>query len=170
MNYFAPAPTAEESVLRVVKGNYRRQFVRKSMEEDGVESVPPAWKEHNLSEVLLGFLGGQHPRARGGEDLPDLDDGEVEIARMTLVDSVHGEVTSLRARLENDQILYRMVDEYGTEIDLPYGETKAPLTAEQVIEMFRDCEPNQTSAVCKVKFQSFFYGDLDEVAANLEAK
>jgi len=170
MNYFAPAPTAEESVLRIIKGNYRRQFVGKSMEEDGVDSVPPAWKEHNLSEVLRGFLGGQHPRARGGEDLPDLEEGEVEIARMSLVDSVHGEVTSLRARHENDQILYRIVDEYGTEIDLPYGETKAPLTTEQVIEMFRDCEPSQTETECEVEFQSFFYDDLDDVAAKLGAK
>jgi len=24
MNYFAPAPTEEEAVLRIIKGNYRR--------------------------------------------------------------------------------------------------------------------------------------------------
>jgi hypothetical protein len=170
MNYFSQAPTTEESVLRIIKGNYRRQFVAKSMAEDGVDSVPPAWKEHNLSEVLRGFLGGQHPRARGGEDLPDLEEDEVEIARMSLNNSVHGEVTSLRARQKDNQIVYRLVDEYGTEIDLPYEQTEAPLTAEQVIEMFRDCDPSQTETECEVEFQSFFYGDLDKVASKLGAK
>jgi hypothetical protein len=170
MNYFAPAPTEEETVLRIIKGNYRRQFVGKSMEEDGVEGVPPAWKEHNLSEVLRGFLGGQHPRARGGEDLPDLEEGEVEIARMTLADSVHGEVTSLRARQKGKGIAYRIADEYGTEIDLPFESSEVPLTPDQVIEMFRDCDPSQTETDCAVEFQSFFYEDLDEVAARLGVK
>jgi hypothetical protein len=170
MDYFAPAPTEEEAVLRIIKGNFRRQFVGKSMAEDGVDGVPPAWKEHNLSEILRGFLGGQHPRARGGEDLPDLEEGEVEIARMTLADSVHGEVTSLRARRKGKEIAYRIVDEYGTEIELPIAKSSVPLTEEQIIEMFRDCDPSQTETECAIEFQSFFYEDLDEVASKLGAE
>ena len=170
MDYFAPAPTKEEAVLRIIKGNFRRQFVGKSMAEDGVDGVPPAWKEHHLSEILRGFLGGQHPRARGGEDLPDLEEGEVEIARMTLADSVHGEVTSLRARRKGKEITYRIADEYGTEIQPPIAKSLVPLTEAQIIEMFRDCDPSQTETECAIEFQSFFYEDLDEVASKLGAE
>jgi hypothetical protein len=72
--------------------------------------------------VLKNWLGRQNPQFRGGEDLPDLENGEVEIARLTLANSVHGEVTSLRAKLtkEDGKISLRMVDEYESEIKLPY--------------------------------------------------
>jgi len=170
MDYFEAAPTREEAVLRIIKGNFRRQFVGQGMRDAGIDGVPSAWREHNLSEVLRGFLGGQHPRARGGEDLPDLKDGEVEIARMTLANSVHGEVTSLRAKRKGATISLRLVDEYGTKIELPFRTCDEPLTAEQVIELFRDCEPSQTATECTVEFQSFFYADLDEVAEKLGFK
>jgi hypothetical protein len=170
MDYFAPAPTPEEAVLRLIKGNFRRQFVGEGMREAGIDGVPSAWREHHLSEVLRGFLGGQNPRARGGEDLPDLKQGEVEIARMTLSDSVHGEVTSLRAKKKGAKIAIQLVDEYGTKIELPFDHCGAPLTAEQVIELFRDCEPSQTATECAFEFQSFFYEDLEETAEKLGIK
>ena len=36
------------------------------------------------SIALKNWLGRQNPQFRGGEDLPDLENGEVEIARLTL--------------------------------------------------------------------------------------
>src|SRR4051812_30143020 len=91
INYFKPAATVEEAILRRIKGNYRRLFVSRTMQRQGLESVPEAWQEHNISENLKALLGQQNPRFRGGEDLPDLEATEVEVARLTLVDSVHGE-------------------------------------------------------------------------------
>jgi hypothetical protein len=92
-----------------------------------------------------------------------LEEGEVEIARLTVLNSVHREVTSLRARRDSGdaRILFRMVDEYEAEITLPYKTADAPLTAEQVIGFFRDADPSQTEVSCKIGFQSFFYSDLD---------
>jgi hypothetical protein len=121
INYFEPAATIEEAILRSIKGNYRRLFVSHAMQREGLESVPEAWKEHNISESLKGLLGQQNPSFRGGEDLPDLEDTEIEIARLTLADSVHGEVTSLRAKQVNREgrISLRLVDEYESEITLP---------------------------------------------------
>lgn len=171
-DYFAPAPNEEETVLRRIKGNFRRTFVGESIKNDGLGSIPDAWKDHDISEMLKTMLQGQHPSARGGEDLPDLEEGEVEIARRTLSNSVHGEVSSLRARSgkKSEEILFRMVDEYGEGIDLPQDSATAPLTSEEVITMFRDSEPSQTETDCEIEFQSFFYPDLDEAAEKLGLK
>jgi hypothetical protein len=170
VDYFAPAPTPEERIVRIIKGTFRRYFVQRSMEDEGIESVPSAWRAHSISEYLKAFLSDKHPSACGGENLPDLEEGEVEIARMSLLDSVHGEVVSLRARRLEGVVAYRMVDEYGTEITLPCQQSQTALAARQVIEMFSDCEPSQTGTSCEVKFQSFFYEDIDELASKLRVK
>jgi hypothetical protein len=109
------------------------------------------------------------PQARGGEDLPDLDEGEVEIARMRLVNSVHGEVTSLRARryADTSAIALRIVDEYETEFELPSSRVEAPLTAQEVLLVFRDAEPSPLETSCQVEFQSFYYPHLDELATEM---
>ena len=169
INYFPPVSTPEESCVRRIKGNYRRQFVSKFIESGQRDSIPPAWMEHEISEFLKGILQSQHPQARGGEDLPDLEDHEVEIARLTLANSVHGEVTSLRARKEpgEDLIHFRIVDEYKTSIGIPHESASTSLTAEQVIECFRDAEPSQTETECEIEFQSYLYPDLNDVAAHL---
>ena len=165
IDYFEQVADPAEAALHRIKGNYRRSFVAQAIENDGIESVPEAWLDHSLSEVLKNMLGSQHPQARGGEDLPDLEDGEVEIARLTLANSVHGEVTSLRARPgENDSICYRMVDEYETEFGLPMESCKAPLSRSEVLAMFDDAEPSPTDTECEVLFQSFFYPDLNSAS------
>lgn len=172
MDYFIPAPTVAEETLRRIKGNYRRDFVLGAIKSEGLDSVPEAWRAHDISENLKSFLQRQHPQARGGEDLPDLEEGEVEIARLSLLDSVHGEVTSLRARRDSgdSRILFRMVDEYETEIALPHEAANAPLTAEQVIGFFRDADPSPTEVSCKMGFQSFFYPNLDQIAQQMGTK
>ena len=107
-----------------------------------------------------------------GEDLPDLAEHEVEIARLTLADSVHGEVASLRARKEPGEAMihFCLVDEYETEIDIPCKQSATPLSAEQVIECFRQADPCQTETDCEIEFQSFFYQDLNDVATSMGVK
>ena len=162
IDYFASVEDPAEAALRRIKGNYRRAFVARAIDQDGLGSIPEAWLDHSLSEALKNMLGSQHPQACGGEDLPDLEVGEVEIARLSLVDSVHGEVTSLRARREEDgSISYRMVDEYETEFELPIQSSLAPLSAEEALAMFADADPSPTDTECEVMFQSAFYPDLN---------
>ena len=147
IDYFHTTSDEIACLLRI-KGNYRREFVGKAIKSDGLDSVPHAWAEHEISETLKAMLQRQHPRARGGEDLPDLNENEVEIARFTLVDSVHGEVTSLRAqKVLESRINYRMVDEYETDIKIPYKFSSTPLTEKQALD-------------CEIELQSYFYSDL----------
>lgn len=167
MDYFKPAMTVEETILRRIKGNYRRGFVAAAIKDEGLQSVPEPWTPHDLSEHLKNLLQQQHPAARGGEDLPDLEDREVEIARLSLTNSVHGEVTSLRARQMEDGVAVRMVDEYESEFALPFNTIEQPLSSEQVICLFRDADPSPTETQCEFEFASFFYHDLNDVAGNL---
>ena len=169
INYFEPAATAEEEIIRRIKGNYRRRLVSRVMLDQGTDSIPDLWKNHEFSKVLKNWLGRQSPQFRGGEDLPDLENGEVEIARLTLANSVHGEVTSLRAKLsvESGKISLRMVDEYESEITLPYRIADMPLTSEQIVSLFRDADPTPTNLGCEFEFQSFFHPDLNETAERL---
>jgi tetratricopeptide (TPR) repeat protein len=172
-DYWAEPPSAEEAVLRGIKGNFRREMVAKSLSTEGLPAIPEAWQAHliseRLKEVLTSMAG---PQARGGEDLPDLVQGEIEIARLTFVNSVHGEVTSLRARRDpkDVSILLSMVDEYGTEYQLPVQKVSASLTAEEVLVMFRDAEPSPTDTSCQIGFNSWFYPDLDAVAVEMGMK
>jgi hypothetical protein len=101
-----------------------------------------------------------------------LEEGEVEIARLSLTNSVHGEVTSLRAKQmkQHGKISLRMVDEYESEITLPYEVAELPLTSEQVVRLFRDAAPSSTKFGCEFEFQSFFHPDLNEVAERVGVK
>ena len=180
-NYFQQT-TPVETMLRRIKGNCRRAMVLAAIESDGPDSIPEPWQAHDLSEILKSTLGRQQPNYRGGEDLPDLLDGEVEIARVSLVNSVHGEVVSLRARKDTDgkTILMRIVDEYGegeyvdeedeTKYVLEQDSFPHPLTAEEVLMVFRNSDECACLSSCEQRFASDFYPDLDELADKLDIK
>jgi hypothetical protein len=169
-DYFVEASSEEDAVLRRIKGNFRREMVFKSLLTEGLTSIPEPWRAHAISEQLKDVLTSKAgPQARGGEDLPDLDQGEIEIARLTLVECVHGEVTSLRAMRgpEDSSILLSMVDEYETEFELPASKVSVPLTAEEVLVTFRDVEPTPTDTSCQFRLDSFFYPDLHALAVEM---
>lgn len=72
-----------------------------------------------------------------GGDLPELEPGEVEIAR---VEVATGEVVAVRARPDGDGhlIRYRVVDEFadeGSELEPPIDASAEPLTENELIEL-----------------------------------
>ncbi len=170
-DYFKPVHSRVDAVLFRIKGNFRRRLVSKNLLQEGLSSIPEDLFAHELPDYLKDALAAQAgPQARGGEDLPDLQEGEVEVARLTLVNSVHGEVTSLRAKgnQNGSNILLRMVDEYETIFKLSSSTICAPLTAEEVLFIFRDAEPSPLDTSCKVEFESFYYPRLDALATELK--
>jgi hypothetical protein len=172
-DYFAPAPTPAEAVLRRVKGNTRRAMIGAALERgEPLDSVPADWQEHDLPGYLKNLLQRQHPQSRGGEELPDLLDGEVEIARITLVDSVHGEVCSLRAMRSSEGagISLRLVDEWETEYALPRTQISQALTAQEVLRLLQDAEPSPLTSSCRLRLDSAFYPGLDDLADRLQVK
>ena len=165
INYFEALDPMTTLVQRI-KGEYRRAMVELGVTSGHANEVPEIFLEHELPEGLKSFFQAQHPQMRGGEDLPDLAPGEVEVARLVLLNSVHGEVTSLRARrLPNGRIGYALVDEYDTIFELPITASDGPLTDEQVLAQFRDVDPSPMDTGCTFGFRSLFHPDLDELAA-----
>ncbi len=157
---FAPASTPEEAVLRRIKAEFRRSFIAVAIRKDGLASMPPQWIEHDLQERFKQMLAGSGPHRRGGEDLPDLDDGEAEMARVALVDSVHGEVTSLCAQRRPGSITLCLVDEYETEFDLPRDSIDRPFKSAELIRSLAECSPSPLESKGQLRISSPFHDDL----------
>jgi len=85
--------------------------------------------------------GATHPWMIGGAYLPDFLPDEVEIARVVMR-SVTMDVISVRARLVDQAIQYRIVDEYMDEGSDPYKmrpeTSETPLTMQQLIDAIEE--------------------------------
>ena len=92
-----------------IAGESRRQLVRALMEWDA--PIPDGLDAAVLGEAMREAWGGLHPSHMGGEYLPPLRKGEVEIARISL-QSVTADQISIRARRTGRRIGFRVVDEY----------------------------------------------------------
>ena len=77
--------------------------------------------------------GRIHPAFMGGEYLPRLSLGEVEIARISLA-SVTSDQISIRAIHAGDKIQYAIHDEYQSEYELAFEDSRQPLTLAELID------------------------------------
>ena len=82
-----------------ILGRARRDMARRLAADpsSSADDVPPELLESVLSAAQRHALGAIHPSLMGGEYLPPLRKGEVEIARISL-QSVTADQISLRAR------------------------------------------------------------------------
>jgi len=72
------------------------------------------WRERDEEGVpkpALEGLESVHPMFMGGNYFPEMEDGEVEIARIEIA-STTSDVRSLFAKMADGQIHFRVVDEY----------------------------------------------------------
>ena len=92
-----------------IAGEARRRLYRARIEA-GV-TVDDALAAPVLDEAMRAAWGTIHPSNMGGEYLPPLHKGEVEIARISL-ESTTADQISVRARRGRERIRYRVVDEY----------------------------------------------------------
>lgn len=123
-----------------VKGELRRN-VAMELANDGI--LDPMISVESLSDEQRQTAGSVHPWFMGGEYLPDLLPGEVEIARVTL-ESVTMDVISIRARRTKHRIKYRIVDEYCDDPMLNYQliqkTSLKPLTMRQLVRLIDNAQ------------------------------
>jgi hypothetical protein len=114
-----------------ISGAARRELFRARIEagvtvDDGLDAAV-------LDEAMRAAWGRIHPRNMGGEYLPPLRKGEMEIARISL-ESTTADQISVRARRVREQVRFRIVDEYN---DLPYvchpASSESPLSLRELI-------------------------------------
>lgn len=124
-----------EAILANVKGARRRHAIQEAIVTGTVGNLPAKLLADDLPTDLRRLLGALHPSFMGGEYLPDANEHEVEIARITLPETVTCDVISIRARPARAGIAYRIVDEYETAFRCRLGRTKLPLTFRQLVRL-----------------------------------
>ncbi len=103
--------TAEKLLLSRVKGAQRRESLTAAIEQDRLSDLNPFFTQTSLSAEDRRARAAIHPSFMGGEYLPDFEEGELEMARLSLR-SVTADVISIRLRRTEDGFVYRIVDEY----------------------------------------------------------
>lgn len=121
-----------DTLLSRIKGKARRDMARRILEEEGFPGLTEFVARENLDDVDREMWGRIHPQLMGGEYLPNLSEGEVEIVRISLK-STTGDQISIRARKTGSKITYRVVDEYETDFNLHFQESDEPLSLEELI-------------------------------------
>jgi len=152
-------------MLMRIKGTKRREIARRALEGEELPRLGEAELyrqgmdfvlQEQLSEEQRDRWGKMDPTMMGGEYLPDLEEGEVAIARLEL-GSVTTDVIEVRARLVLDGasdgveaesasgfcIHYRIVDEYsaeGSRRESSPSVTSQPLSFGELIDVIDEIE------------------------------
>ena len=155
-----------------IKGEVRRRTVMEAIYSRNTEGLEDSMLDESLPDNMREAVGKIHPELMGGEFLPDAEENEVEIARVTLK-STTGDVFSIRARYDGNHIHYRVVDEYDSDLMVSPQGSVFPLTFGELISLIDGTEGASdegrglTSVFRKgassdfVNVTSIFYPDLE---------
>ena len=137
LSYWGPR-NIKSFLLSKIKGEKRRQHLKKIIEEYGEDNLPDiSLLKEKLTEDERDLFGKVHPMFMGGEYLPDTAENEVEIARL-IMKSTTQDIYSFRARKTKNKIIYSIEDEYESMFELSIQTSKLPLTLKQMIKLI--CE------------------------------
>ena len=172
--YFRPEKL-EKYLLSKVKGTVLREKLKALFEASRHDQVKDLVGDAAFSVADRKALESIHPMFMGGNYLPDTEDGEVEIARIS-IRSTTFDVTSVYARPVDGAIHYRVVDEYGgdtlqepseatTTVPMALGEfAEFFLTAWPLIEVLEmNCPDDVEGALGFFSATSDFYPELDRL-------
>lgn len=130
------SPGSLQDLIAQIRGSTSRAMARDLIEQGRGDEV--ALLAEALTSTVVQMLEARNPAFMGGNYLPALEAGEVEVARITLR-STTADVTAVHARpAEDGWIEYRVVDEYGGE-GLPQPSTTrrpGPMTLGEFAEFF----------------------------------
>jgi hypothetical protein len=173
-SYFGPR-RLEQYLISKVKGAVVKAKLEDLFEEGRHDEVASLIGGEGISEADTKALERVHPMFMGGNYLPGMDDGEVEIARIEIASATF-DVTCVLARPENGLIRYRVVDEYdGDTLSGPHEMSSAkPLTLGELADYFLSAwslvdvlgmnfEDDVESALGFFTARSEFYPELDSL-------
>ena len=90
-----------------VRGTYHRKALKEALLRHDSFKISELMHESDNEEFRM-TLGRINPALRSGEDLPLVKKNETEIARLRLTQTIHEEVTSIRARTKSGRIEYNI--------------------------------------------------------------
>lgn len=162
--YFRPQ-TLEKHLLSKVKGAVVRKRLQALFAEGRHAEVHELLTTEALSANDRKALEAYHPMFMGGNYLPDTEDGEVEIARISIKSSTF-DVTCVYARPDEGVIHYRVVDEYGgdTMQGPDEAQTDKPLALGELADFFLRAWP--LIDVLEMNFEGDEDGAMDFFSAD----
>lgn len=138
-----------QAILNGIKGELRREMAQDfigagDLDPDELQArlgtIDPAILGESIDPSFTRNLTAIHgPQWMGGETLPDLKAGELEIARV-VVNSVLLDVYSLRARHHDGQYHISLVDDNGGRYSVLPETWPTPLSLKQVIAILETAE------------------------------
>jgi hypothetical protein len=134
--YFRPQKL-EAFLLTRVKGAVMRNRLKMLFEQGLHQEASRLVSEATGAPDQLKTLEAIHPMFMGGNYLPDINEGEVEIARISIQSTTY-DVTCIYASMDEGMIHYKVVDEYGGEtLNSPTTtESPQPLTLSELCDFF----------------------------------
>lgn len=139
-----PESRNPEQLLANIKGKVRRDMARRILAEEGFTGLNEFIVREEIDGDDLMMWGRIHPAMMGGEYLPGLQPGEVEITRISLA-STTGDQISIRAIKENGVIRYAVVDEYDSSLQLAIESSDHPLTHGELIKLIDESKYHEDS-------------------------
>ena len=130
-NTYWPESLNQEQLLTRIPGQVRRDIVRRLFAEDGNAGLDALAANEDFGNEDRRNWGLEHPSFMGGEYLPQMGVGDVELARISLA-SVTSDQISIRASHAGEKIRYAVLDEYPTHlarsfsVSRPLGRVEAP--------------------------------------------
>jgi prepilin-type N-terminal cleavage/methylation domain-containing protein len=103
-----PESFTPEQLLSRIRGKQRQDIARQLYMEHGFTALNEFLVREGLSDDERSAWGAVGPWCMGGEYLPELGEGETEIARISLASTTSDQI-SVRARNDGELIRYRIV-------------------------------------------------------------
>jgi len=132
--YWPESLTPEQRLSRI-RGKQRQDIARRLYAEHGFSALNEFLVREGLADEERTAWGAMGPWCLGGEFLPELYEGEVEIARISLASTTSDQI-SVRARPDGDAVRYRIVDEYedqGAHYELSCDTSERPLSLSELM-------------------------------------
>ena len=133
-----PESLTPEQLLTRIRGKRRQDIARQLYKDYGFGALNAFLVKEGLDEDERSSWGAIGPWCMGGEYLPTLDEGEIEIARISLASTTSDQI-SVRARKDGERIRYRIVGEYEEDESmrhqLPFAVTDQPLSLGELMDM-----------------------------------
>lgn len=156
--YFAPQPLESHLIGRVRNEALRTRLLDLLAAGRRAE-VREMLGAAGLSPVDQKVLERLHPMFMGGNYLPGLEEGEVEIARVAIA-STTCDVTAVYARMDDGEVVVRVVDEYQGETLTAQTERRRahPLSLGELVDFFFAAWP--LDEVCESNYEGDLRGQL----------
>jgi hypothetical protein len=130
-----PVSLTQAQLIDRISGKVRRDMARDILEAEGFAGLSTFLGRETLPIAQREMWGRVHPAFMGGEYLPPLLEGEVEIVGLSLASTTSDQI-SIRARREGGGIRYRIVNEYeaeGLNYETSFDWTEAPMTLAELV-------------------------------------